>query len=205
MNLTTRSAAMNGFHQSRCVLAACGIMLLGAAALAADESPWSQDSRSAVRLVAGANKNGEAPLRAGIEITLQPGWKTYWRYPGDSGVPPRFDFSGSDNLKSAKVLYPAPHLFADEAGNSLGYKDAVIFPVLISPLLPGKPITLRLKLDYAVCEKLCIPAEGRADLTLGLGDSSHDAALGAWWLLSPRPSVRSARPSAGMHSFSHTA
>jgi len=179
---------MNGLHKSLCAaLAACGVMLLGASAYAADASPWSQDSRSGVRLLAGANKTGEAPLRAGIEIKLQPGWKTYWRYPGDSGVPPRFDFSGSENLKSAAVLYPAPHLFADESGNSLGYKDAVIFPVLISPLLPGKPITLRLKLDYAVCEKLCIPAEGRAELTLGPGASSHDAALAAAEARVPKP------------------
>ena len=150
--------------------------MLAAPARADDASPWSEDSRAAIRLIAGSNK-GATPLRAGIEIKLQPGWKTYWRYPGDSGVPPRFDFSGSENLKSAKVLYPAPHLFADESGNSLGYKDAVIFPLLISPLLPGKPVTLRLKLDYAVCEKLCIPAEGRAELTLQAGASSQDAAL----------------------------
>jgi DsbC/DsbD-like thiol-disulfide interchange protein len=184
---------MNGLHRLiGAALAACGVMLLGVAAYAADASPWSQDSRSGLRLLAGANKTGEAPLRAGIEIKLQPGWKTYWRYPGDSGVPPRFDFSGSDNLKSARVLYPAPHLFADESGNSLGYKDAVIFPVLISPLLPGKPITLRLKLDYAVCEKLCIPAEGRAELTLGLGASSHDAALAAAEARVPKPASATA-------------
>ncbi|MBI3705414.1 MAG: cytochrome C biogenesis protein [Rhizobiales bacterium] len=171
---------MNGVHRLIGVaLAACGVMLLGASAHAADSSPWSQDSRSGVRLLAGANKTGEAPLRAGIEIELQPGWKTYWRYPGDSGVPPRFDFSGSENLKTAKVLYPAPHLFTDESGDSIGYKDAVIFPVLIAPLLPGKPVTLRLKLDYAVCEKLCIPAEGRAELTLRAGASSLDGALAA--------------------------
>ncbi|MBI2713343.1 MAG: cytochrome C biogenesis protein [Rhizobiales bacterium] len=179
---------MNGLHRLLgAALAACGVMLLGAPAHAADESPWSQDSRSGVRLLAGANKTGEAPLRAGIEIKLQPGWKTYWRYPGDSGVPPRFDFAGSENLKSAKVLYPAPHLFADESGNSLGYKDAVIFPVLISPVLPGKPVRLRLKLDYAVCEKLCIPAEGRAELTLQAGASSHDAALAAAEARVPKP------------------
>jgi DsbC/DsbD-like thiol-disulfide interchange protein len=178
---------MNGLHRSICAaLAACSIMT-GASAHAADASPWSEDSRSGIRLIAGANKTGEAPLRAGIEIKLQPGWKTYWRYPGDSGVPPRFDFAGSDNLKSAKVLYPAPHLFADETGQSLGYKDAVIFPVLISPVLPGKPVRLRLKLDYAVCEKLCIPAEGRAELTLQAGASSHDAALAAAEARVPKP------------------
>ena len=179
---------MNRLHRLLgAALAACAVMLLGAPAHAADASPWSQDSRSGVRLLAGANKTGAALLRAGIEIKLQPGWKTYWRYPGDSGVPPRFDFAGSDNLKSAKVLYPAPHLFADESGNSLGYKDAVIFPLLISPVLPGKPVHLRLKLDYAVCEKLCIPAEGRADLTLLAGASSHDAALAAAEARVPKP------------------
>ena len=188
MDLTTRPTVMNGRHRLiGAALAACGVMLLGASAHAADASPWSQDSRSGIRLLAGANRTGEAPLRAGIEIKLQPGWKTYWRYPGDSGVPPRFDFSGSENLKSAKVLYPAPHLFADESGNSLGYKDAVIFPLLISPLLPGKPVTLRLKLDYAVCEKLCIPAEGRAELTLGAGASSLDAELAAAEARVPKP------------------
>lgn len=171
---------MNGLHRLRCAaLAACGVMLLGAAAYAADASPWSQDSRSGVRLLAGANKTGEAPLRAGIEIKLQPGWKTYWRYPGDSGVPPRFDFSGSENLKNAKVLYPAPHLFADETGNSIGYKDRVIFPLQVAPRQPGKPVTLRLKIDYAVCEKLCIPAEGRAELALAAGGSVQDAELSA--------------------------
>jgi DsbC/DsbD-like thiol-disulfide interchange protein len=157
--------------------AACGIATMFCAPARADDaSPWSEDIRSAIRLIAGSNQ-GAAPLRAGVEIKLQPGWKTYWRYPGDSGVPPRFDFSGSDNLKSAKVLYPAPHLFTDESGNSLGYKDSVTFPVQVTPKLAGRPVTLALKLDYAVCEKLCVPAQGSAALTLVAGDSAQDAAL----------------------------
>jgi DsbC/DsbD-like thiol-disulfide interchange protein len=172
---------MNDIHKSICAaLAACGIvMLLGTAARAVDASAWAEDSRSAIRLIAGANKSNAANLRAGIEIKLQPGWKTYWRYPGDSGVPPRFDFSGSENLGVAKVLYPAPHLFTDDTGNSLGYKDRVIFPLQVTAKEPGKPVTLHLKLDYAVCEKLCIPAEGRAELTLGTGESANEMALAA--------------------------
>src|SRR6187397_1512976 len=74
------------------------------AAKAADASPWSDDIRSSIRLVAGGTQGGA--LRAGIEIKLQPGWKTYWRYPGDSGVPPSFSFAGSENLASAEVLFP---------------------------------------------------------------------------------------------------
>lgn len=172
---------MNNIHRPMCAaLIACGIAVVsGATVCAAGESPWSEDVRSAVRLVSGANNNGDAHLRAGIEIKMQPGWKTYWRYPGDSGVPPHFDFSGSENLKTATVLYPAPHLFTDETGQSLGYKDRIIFPLVISPQQPGKPVRLRLKADYAVCEKLCVPAEGRAELTLAPGDSSQDSALAA--------------------------
>jgi DsbC/DsbD-like thiol-disulfide interchange protein len=161
-------------------LVSCAIAALsGTAAQAADESPWNEDIRSAVRLVAGSNKSGDITLRAGIEIKLRPGWKTYWRYPGDSGVPPHFDFSGSENLKGADVLYPAPHLFTDETGQSLGYKDTIIFPVIVSPQQAGKPVRLRVKVDYAVCEKLCVPAEGRAELMLETGDSTHNSALTA--------------------------
>jgi DsbC/DsbD-like thiol-disulfide interchange protein len=172
---------MNNIHRPMCAaLIACGIAVVsGGTVCAAGESPWSEDVRSAVRLVSGANNNGDAHLRAGIEIKMQPGWKTYWRYPGDSGVPPHFDFSGSENLKTATVLYPAPHLFTDETGQSLGYKDRIIFPLVISPQQPGKPVRLRLKADYAVCEKLCVPAEGRAELTLTPGASSQDSALAA--------------------------
>ena len=159
------------------LLAASAILALGATANAADESPWAEDLRSGVRLIAGTNEAGATTVRAGIEIKLQRGWKTYWRYPGDSGVPPRFDFLGSENLARAKVLYPAPHLYTDETGNSLGYKDGVTFPVQVTPRDPAKPVKLKLKLDYAVCEKLCVPAEGRAELTLGAGSSTYNAAL----------------------------
>lgn len=173
-------ASLDGAHRlTIAAVVAGGVWMLGAAAIAADASAWSNDTRSSVRLIVGANKSDEPRLRAGIEIKLQPGWKTYWRYPGDSGVPPRFDFSGSDNLLRAKVLYPAPHLFTDETGNSLGYKDNVIFPVQVTPKQPGKPVTLRLKLDYAVCEKLCIPAEALAELSIGSGGSANDASLAA--------------------------
>jgi DsbC/DsbD-like thiol-disulfide interchange protein len=172
---------MSDIHRSFCAaLAVCAVSALaGSAALAADESLWSNDIRSGVRLIAGANGKDDVALRAGIEIKMQPGWKTYWRYPGDSGVPPRFDFSGSENLKDAKVLFPAPHLFTDETGHSLGYKGNAIFPVVITPQQPGKPVRLRMKVEYAVCEKLCVPAEGSAELTLGSSASSRNADLSA--------------------------
>jgi len=126
-------------------------------------------------------------MRAGIEIKMQPGWHTYWRYPGDSGVPPRFDFSHSENLADAKVLYPAPHLYTDDAGNTLGYKNGVIFPLRLTPTRADKPIKLNIKLNYAVCDKLCVPVEGEAELTLAPGTSAQEETLAAAEARVPRP------------------
>jgi DsbC/DsbD-like thiol-disulfide interchange protein len=105
-------------------------------------------------------------MRAGIEIDLGPGWKTYWRYPGDSGLPPRFDFSRSENVDNVEVLWPVPHAFSDESGHSIGYKNNVILPLHVTAREPGKPSVLRLDLNYAVCERYCAPVEAKAELTL---------------------------------------
>jgi DsbC/DsbD-like thiol-disulfide interchange protein len=169
------------FRHLGLVAAAAGAVTFAAAriAQAEDASAWSNDSRSSIRLIAGSSANDAALLHAGIEMKLLPGWHTYWRYPGDSGVPPRFDFSGSDNLKSAKVLFPAPQVHTDEAGSTIGYEGSVVFPVDVTPKDPGKPVTLKLKADYAVCDKLCVPAEGSAALTVAPGASKEDAAVKA--------------------------
>jgi DsbC/DsbD-like thiol-disulfide interchange protein len=133
-------------------------------ALSGDASAWDGDQRAAVRLIAGAQRG--TIRRAGIEIRLAPGWKTYWRYPGDSGIPPRFDFSHSKNVKSVTVRYPAPHRLTDESGTSIGYKHGVVFPLDIVPQNAAQPVVLAVKADYAVCEKICIPAEGKAELNV---------------------------------------
>ncbi len=170
-------------------LAAACVMGLAAAApaRAADASAWARENHAAMRLIAGAAKPDAKTLPAGIEIELAPGWHTYWRYPGDSGLPPRFDFSGSQNLAAAKVSYPAPHLYTDETGNTLGYKNHVIFPVRVTPKQAGKPVKLHVKIDYAICDKLCVPARGQAELTLAAGSSANEAALAAAQAQVPKP------------------
>lgn len=160
-------------------LIAAVTLAFNAAAQATGASPWSNDIRSSARIIAGNVPQKSTTLRAGIEIKLQPGWKTYWRYPGDSGVPPQFDFAGSENLAAAEVLYPAPHSFKDEAGTSIGYEGAVIFPVRVTPRDASKPVKLNAKIDYAVCEKLCIPAEGKAQLLLERGGAANGALAAA--------------------------
>src|SRR5499425_1025511 len=179
-----RAMRISGFERLRRTAAPgaigiCALSLIAAgnASAAEDASRWDGDARSAVRLIAGSAAG--SVLRAGVEIRVKPGWHTYWRYPGDAGVPPRFDFAGSQNVKAVDVLWPAPQAIPEEGLTVIGYTGDVILPLAVVPQNRAKPVTLRLKLDYAVCEKLCVPAEGKAELVLAGGASSQDAALAA--------------------------
>jgi DsbC/DsbD-like thiol-disulfide interchange protein len=153
-------------------LFSAAVLMFASAGLAhAESSPWSEDLRSAVRLIAG----NTAPMQAGVEIRLQKGWHTYWRYPGDSGVPPQFDFAKSANLKSATVLYPAPELHSDAGGETIVYQQDIVFPVEVVAQDASKPVKLHLSIDYAVCENMCVPARGEAELTIAPGKGAADA------------------------------
>src|SRR3954469_23484126 len=153
---------------------------------AEDASPWQRDAHSAVRLLAGS-RSGPV-LLGGVAIQLQPGWKTYWRTPGDSGVPPRFDFSKSDNVEAVTVLWPAPKKFDDGAGGTaLGYKKQVVLPLRIVAKNNDKPVTLRAHLSYAVCDKLCIPVEATSELTFASVASTEDGTLSAALDTVPKP------------------
>ena len=146
------------------LVSALAAAALGAIAPAAADdyaSDWARVSKAEARLVAGA------PGQAAVEVRLAPGAITYWRNPGDSGAPPRFDFGGSHNLARAEPSFPAPKRIAEPDGSeAFGYDGAVAFPIAIAAADANQPVELRLKFDYAVCEKLCLPA--RADLTLTL-------------------------------------
>ena len=148
-------------------------------ARAQDASAWQNEEHGGARLLAGAmvKTPTAAFLRAGIEIRLDPGWKTYWRYPGDSGVPPTFDFAGSQNVKSADVQWPAPEMFPDGAGgHSIGYVGDVILPLKVTPIDTSRPASLHVTLNYAICGTLCVPAKATFELPL-TGESAESAML----------------------------
>jgi DsbC/DsbD-like thiol-disulfide interchange protein len=153
---------------------------------AEDSSPWQRDAHSAVRLLAGSRSG--AVLLGGISIQLQPGWHTYWRTPGDSGVPPHFDFSKSDNVEAVTVMWPAPIKFDDGAGGTaLGYKKQVTLPLRIVPKSADKPVTLRADINYAVCDKLCVPVEASAELAFASVASTEDGNLSEALNSVPKP------------------
>jgi DsbC/DsbD-like thiol-disulfide interchange protein len=174
---------------SRAALGFAATLLASSLAMEAraeDASPWQRDGHSAIRLLAGSRSG--AVLLGGIAFQLEPGWKTYWRTPGDSGVPPRFDFSKSDNIEAVTVLWPAPTKFDDGAGgHSLGYHDQIVLPLRIVAKNADKPVTLRADVNYAVCAKLCIPVEASAELPFTSVASTEDSALFAALDTVPKP------------------
>src|SRR5579863_9384396 len=150
------------------------------AAQAQSASAWEGELHAAARLIGGSAVNsGEGMLlRAGLEIRLDPGWKTYWRYPGDSGVPPTLNFAGSENVKSVTAMWPAPKRFSDGAGgHSIGYVGDIVLPLRIAPQDPTKPSALRVTLDYEICGNQCVPAQASLDLALSGKAGAEDGAL----------------------------
>lgn len=135
-------------------------------------SPSAQGFHSQVQLLSGGQM-GESWL-AGIAITLDPGFKTYWRNPGESGLPPSFDWSASENVAAVEVQWPAPERHEDAAGVAYVYGRDVILPVVVRPKVAEKPVKLALTVDYGICKDICIPAH--ADLARSLASPGPDRA-----------------------------
>lgn len=112
---------------------------------------------------------------AALEVTLSPGWKTYWRSPGEGGIPPLFDWSASDNLRDVVLHWPRPQVF-DQAGlESIGYHDRLVLPITLTPGAPGAPIALRAQVQIGVCDDVCIPYRFTIDTALPAGGATDPA------------------------------
>jgi suppressor for copper-sensitivity B len=150
-------------------------------------SPWFETEQGRVRLVAGGE--GEAGLLLGLQFDLAPGWKIYWRAPGDAGYPPSLDWQGSENLAGATVEWPAPKRFSLFGIDTVGYDEAVLLPILARPGQAGRPVRLHAALGYLTCKEICVPYE--AALALDLPDPSaatgFRAAIAAARAAVPRP------------------
>jgi DsbC/DsbD-like thiol-disulfide interchange protein len=153
--------------------ALCGLAMAATAAGA-----WAGEIRhSEVRLLQGEFADGE--WSAGVQIDLAEGWKTYWRMPGEAGIAPEFDWSGSRNVADVVVHWPAPGRYRDASGETVGYAHRVVFPLTVLPENASEPVELTLGLSYAVCKDICVPArvELRRTLMQSSAMSSVEAAL----------------------------
>jgi DsbC/DsbD-like thiol-disulfide interchange protein len=174
-----RSVVMHHFNAYRLAGVSCRSLLMAAMALpCADlraasamgmEIPAYEAPHTRIRMFTGGDVEGAAGSRPsiGIEIVLEPGWKTYWRTPGE-GISPSFSWDESLNVKTVEVLWPAPMRFFDGEGSSIGYQERVVLPVLITPENPAKPISLSLAVAYGVCKDICVPVEAQLSLDLDM-------------------------------------
>ena len=138
--------------------------LIALTAPATHAGTWDQDVVRIDVLDGGAAADGTH--RAGLRLQLQDGWKTYWRAPGDAGIPPRFDWRGSRNLHAVEVLWPTPIVFEDNGMRSIGYAREVVLPLDLTPRTPGQAIRLKGSVEIGVCREVCIPATLKVEAEL---------------------------------------
>ncbi len=136
-------------HQTRLAALLC-LAALPAQAL-------TQDDVLAARLLSGWQTDSGTRMAA-LELALAPGWKTYWRSPGEAGIPPSFDFSASRNVRSVAFHWPRPSVFDLNGVTTIGYHDHLVLPIEVTPLDPAMPVTLRATVDLGVCKDICLPA-----------------------------------------------
>ena len=145
------------------------VPLQGARAAA---SQWTETPGARIRLLVDTSEIISGTMKGAIEIDLKPGWKTYWKEPGDTGVPPSLDLSKSTNITDTELAFPAPKRH-DEAGMSwVGYESPVSFPVTMRLADPGKAAKVEGSLFIGVCHDICVPAQAEfnVDVTPGAAD-----------------------------------
>ena len=110
----------------------------------------------------------EGTHMAALQLVMAPGWKTYWRSPGDAGIPPLFDWSGSQNVGTVRYHWPSPTVFDTNGMRSIGYHDVLVLPVEVTPLDPAQPVTLQGQVDLGICKDICVPATVEVSVDLAV-------------------------------------
>lgn len=146
----------------------------GATELASD---WGATKQGRVRLLAAPAPNGA--LRFGLQFQLQPGWKIYWRAPGDAGLPPEIDWAKPANLAIGEISWPVPDRFSYAGLETFGYEGEVIFPIAATRPDPSAPVSMKPIVHFLTCAQICVPNDVtlRFDLPAGAVESPETAAL----------------------------
>lgn len=121
---------------------------------------------------------------AALHLTLSDGWKTYWRAPGDAGIPPLFDWRQSRNVGEVAITWPTPEVFEQNGIRSIGYTHELVLPVEITPTHAGKPVRLRGEMELGMCKDICIPGTLSFDRSLDAGAARNPVIVAA---LAQRP------------------
>lgn len=130
----------------------------------------------------GPTQNGR--YMGALRLRLAEGWKTYWRAPGDAGIPPQFNWQGSRNVADLRITWPTPEVFLTSGMRTIGYHDELVLPIEITPKTPGQPIRIKGRMELGLCKDVCIPSELRFDHRADLAAGRHPAIAAA---LAARP------------------
>lgn len=160
------------------IAASLGAALLATAPAQASSSAWFETDGGRFRLVTTGAPDASGKLQGVLDIELKPGWKTYWRDPGSSGVPPQIDLSASSNVSGAEISYPAPQRHDDGYAKWAGYDFPVRLPVSFTVPAPGEPTAIKADVFLGICETICVPVQARLEVDpAGDPDNAADAAL----------------------------
>lgn len=152
------------------MILALGVGLPGRGQATEADSGWVKTDQTSIRLISASKTTGQdGPLTLGLQFQMEPGWKIYWRSPGDAGFPPQLDWNGSKNLASAKIGWPVPHRFSVLGLETLGYKTEVVLPITVQATTPTQGVDLKLALKYLVCSEICVPYDANFQLSLPSG------------------------------------
>ena len=169
---------MKDMKKTCAFLATLGLLALPAMAQQAFEVPVEGSV-----LPGWVHDNGSRT--AALHLELAPGWKTYWRAPGDAGIPPRFDWRGSSNLGTVAISWPTPKVFDLNGMRSVGYENALTIPLQITPKTAGQPVRLRARMELGICADVCIPHELSFDAVIDSTETQPVPAIAA--ALAQRP------------------
>jgi suppressor for copper-sensitivity B len=137
-------------------------------------SDWSINDQGQLRLISAVDGVGDGrELPLGLQFRMQPGWKIYWRSPGDAGFPPDVDWSKSENLDRLNIAWPVPRRFSVLGFETLGYKDEVVLPLQARVATPGQPVQVNVSVRYLTCAEICVPQQATLSLKLPRGPVKH--------------------------------
>lgn len=160
----------------RAVLVASLIAMLAPVPVSAAVGPQSADGASRTHILSSFNATGDLEVvPAGLHILLGEGWKTYWRSPGDAGMPPQMDWSGSMNVAEVNIRWPVPHRISAFGIETLGYSGEVVLPLEVKVERVGEPVSLHGSIDMLVCSDICVPSSHQVSLDLPAGPVVPDA------------------------------
>lgn len=168
----------------------CAVLAAMASAPAeAAVSVWTKAEGAQIRLLVDPAGAASGIVWGAVQISLAPGWKTYWENPGDSGVPPKLDLSDSANVEDARLIFPAPERHSDNGLTWAGYEQPVSLPVRLKLKNPAQPVQVKGSIFLGVCKDICVPVEAHFEVTIAAGqqDVLAHTIVGAAHAALPQP------------------